>query len=105
MDEGFVQDRILALRLQKNISAQKMSGLLGLSEGYLNKIELKKAFPSWPAFFKIIDFMGVTAKDFFDTDAPNPARLKELLEEARELDDETLEYMIGLARKIRAKKK
>jgi DNA-binding XRE family transcriptional regulator len=105
MDAEFVRDRILELRLKAGISAQNLSVSIGLTENTINKIDRKISYPSWPTFFKICDFFRISAKDFFDTEAPNPARLNELLEEARGLDDETLEHMIGIARKLRVPKK
>ncbi len=101
LEKAYVGERIASLRMKKGVSAQDMSLSLGLSANYINKVELKKSYPSWEVFLNICEYFEIEPKDFFDTEITNPAQLNELIMEARGLDDETLGLMIGIARKVR----
>ena len=63
----FVSNRIYELRVKKNLSARGLSLLLGMSAGYINKIENGKTMPSLDMLFEICLYLNVTPLEFFKT--------------------------------------
>lgn len=97
--ESFIK-RLVQLRMNKGVSARDMSLSLGQSQSYINNIENGVNYPSMGTFFYLCDYLGVTPKEFFDTESENPAKQRELLEAVRDLSDEHLEHLIALARAL-----
>jgi transcriptional regulator with XRE-family HTH domain len=93
--------RLVALRQSKNVSARDMSLSIGQSPGYINNIENGINFPSMSTFFYICEYLGVTPKEFFDTDVVAPTKTKELLDAASRLTDEQLEHLIAIVKDLR----
>ena len=62
----FISNRIYQLRIEKGLSARELSLLLGMSSGYINKIENRKTMPSLQALFLICMFFDITPKEFFN---------------------------------------
>ena len=100
--EVFVPERIAQLRLQKNVSARDMSLSLGQAANYINSLENRKALPSMQSFFYICEYLGVTPQEFFDEGNACPVRLRELLDEAKRLDDNALGHLLALMRELNA---
>jgi len=105
MYEEYISERLARLRTQKGVSARDMSLSIGQADNYINTIENKKSLPSMTVFFAICEYLGVTPKDFFDEEAPNPGLLNELNSELKHLNDAALTNMLGLAREMRGTKK
>ncbi len=82
--------RLSELRQKKGISARKMSLSLGQCDNYINNIENGHNFPKMAIFFYICDYLGVTPGEFFDVDNRDPARVSELAEKMKGLNDEQL---------------
>jgi transcriptional regulator with XRE-family HTH domain len=104
LDESFLILRLASLRTKKGVSARDMSLSIGQSPNYINNIESRKSYPSMTFFYYICEYLGVTPGEFFDGDSVNPARLKELMDEMKRLDD-AREHMLALARGLNAKKR
>ncbi len=102
--EVFVPERIAQLRLQKNVSARDMSLSLGQAANYINSIENRKALPSMQSFFYICEYLGVTPQEFFDEGNACPVRLRELMDEAKHLDDNALGHLLALIRELSARR-
>lgn len=100
MDETFIQERIAQLRNKKGVSARDMSLTLGQSESYINTIENKKSLPSMSVFLYICEYFGITAKEFFDEGNKDPEKLKELIEDLKRLDDNSLSHIAGLVKEL-----
>ena len=98
--ETFIAERIAQLRGQKGVSARDMSLNIGQSENYINMIENRRAFPSMSVFFYICDYFGVTPQDFFEQDNAYPELLNDLIAVLKTLDADTLEHLLGIAKKI-----
>lgn len=98
---AFISGRIRTLREAKNIPAQSMSRELGYNASYINKIENRNAKPSIDGLFEICDYLEITFEDFFDTGMEYPDKIYELLECAKELDNEDIQILIDIAKKIR----
>lgn len=63
--EAKIGERLAQLRLIAKVSCREMSLAIGLSEGYINKIENGKTLPSMQNFFYICEYLDVTPKEFF----------------------------------------
>lgn len=101
MEQSDFIKRLVELRVSKGVSARDMSLSMGQSPGYINNIENGVNFPSMTAFFYICEYLGITPKEFFDTETPNPTKTNELLEATKGLSDEQLDNLISLAKNLR----
>ena len=102
MYEDFVPERLAKLRTQKGVSARDMSLSLGQANNYINNIENKKSLPAMQSFFYICEYLGVTPQEFFDEGNACPVRLRELMDEAKRLDDNALGHLLALMRELNA---
>ncbi len=100
--EEFLPQRLTQLRMQKNVSARDMSLSLGQANNYINSIENRKALPSMQSFFYICEYLGVTPQEFFDEGNACPVRLRELMDEAKRLDESALGHLLALMRELNA---
>ncbi len=100
MHENFVPERIAQLRAKKGVSARDMSLSLGQANNYINNIENKKSLPAMHSFFYICEYLGVTPKEFFDEENADPAALREFIREAKRLDAKSMEYILGIMKKM-----
>ncbi len=87
--------------MNKGVSARDMSLSLGQSQSYINNIECGKNLPSMTVFFYICDYLGITPKEFFDTETKNPTKAQELLEITKTLSNEKLDNLIALAKNLK----
>ena len=101
MEQSEFIKRLVTLRMNKGVSARDMSLSIGQSAGYINNIENGVNFPSMTVFFYICDYLGVTPKEFFDTDLQNPTKAQELLEAAKGLNNEQFDHLIFIAKNLR----
>lgn len=100
--EEFLPQRLTQLRMQRNVSARDMSLSLGQANNYINSIENRKALPSMQSFFYICEYLGVTPQEFFDEGNACPVRLRELMDEAKRLDESALVHLLALMRELNA---
>ena len=63
--QNYISNRIYQLRISKHMSARKLSLSLGMSSGYINKIENFKTIPSIPTLFEICLFFNMSLQEFF----------------------------------------
>ena len=96
MYENEFQTRLAQLREKKGVSARDMSLSIGQNPGYINNIETGKALPSMSGFFYICEYLQLSPKDFFDTDAKNPEKLNELIKDLKRLDDKQLDGIASI---------
>ena len=96
MYENEFQTRLAQLREKKGVSARDMSLSIAQNPGYINNIETGKALPSMSGFFYICEYLQLSPKDFFDTDAKNPEKLNELIKELKRLDDKQLDSIASI---------
>lgn len=104
MYDEFFAERLAKLREIKSISARDMSLSLGQNENYINKIENKRNLPSMSAFFNICEYLEVSPSEFFNEGINNPEAINNIVQELTKLDDDSLDYILGIARKINSKK-
>ena len=89
-------ERLSDLRIKKGVSARDMSLSLGQSESYINKIENKRTLPSMSGFFIICEYLGITPKDFFDTDISSPNQVQDIALAAQKLTGKQAEIILQL---------
>ena len=104
MYEDFVPERLAKLRTQKGVSARDMSLSLGQANNYINNIENKKSLPAMQSFFYICEYLGVTPQEFFDEGNTYPETLKEFIAEARQLDPQSMQYILGIMKELNSRK-
>jgi transcriptional regulator with XRE-family HTH domain len=92
--------RIAKLRIEKGISAQKMSVAIGRSRGYIAQLERKHNLPSMNEFFYLCDFLGITPREFFDEEIESPAIYLELMNNIKKLDTEQLTNINGIVKAL-----
>ena len=92
--------RLTQLREAKGVSARDMSLSIGQNAGYINAIENQKALPSMSVFFYICDYLGITPKEFFDTEVSDPTKTNELYALCRKLDAVQTEHLIALLKDL-----
>lgn len=96
----FIANRIRMLREAKEVSAQTMSIELGQNVSYINKIENKAAKPSIEGLYNICEYLGVNFDEFFDFDSEHPEKIKELLANIQNLEGDSLQLLIDIAKKL-----
>lgn len=104
MYEDFVPERLAKLRTQKGVSARDMSLSLGQANNYINNIENKKSLPAMQSFFYICEYLGVTPQEFFDEGNAYPEVMQEFIAEAKKLDAQSLENILGIMKNLNSKK-
>ena len=95
MDTAYIRERITALRLKKDVSEYKMSLDLGHSKSYVQSITSGRALPSWPEFFSICEYFGVTPRDVFDDQAVHPELLGRAIAGCKNLDESDLRLVVN----------
>lgn len=100
MNERFVRNRITELRIKKGVSEYKMSLDLGHSKSYVQSISSGKALPSFSEFLYICEYLGVTPKEFFDTDVVEPQLIRKLTSLAQQLSTEDVAVLINMAERL-----
>lgn len=101
MDKETFIKRLVALRMSKGVSARDMSLSLGQSAGYINNIENGVNLPSMTIFFYICEYLGITPREFFDTESTNPTKLNELTELAKGLSADKMDLVIKLTKEMK----
>ena len=96
-----LSDRLSSLRINKGVSAMDMSLSIGQSAGYINNIENGVNYPSMQVFFYICEYLGITPREFFDTDTVNPTLVSDLTEVTKGLNSEQLQNLINLAKGLK----
>lgn len=61
-----IQNRLTQLRMEKDVSARKMSLDLHLSESYMAQVERGIMLPSMDVFLSICEYFDVTPLQFFN---------------------------------------
>jgi transcriptional regulator with XRE-family HTH domain len=98
--EQLLIKRLAELRQKQGVSARDMSLSMNQNVNYINSIEHGKITPSMKAFFGICEFLNITPQDFFDTENSQPERLAALIETLKNLDDDALNLIAGVAQKM-----
>lgn len=98
-DKDF-QDRLAKLRCKKGVSARDMSLSIGQNAGYINNIETGKALHSMSGFFYICEYLNISPKEFFDEESDQPEKLRKIISNLKNLDDNTIEAIEIITEKL-----
>lgn len=94
------RQRLSELRIHQGISARDMSLSLGLSEGYINKVENGKMLPTMSTFFEICDYLDITPQEFFDYQEASPLEIHIAVEEMNKMNPEQRDRLIRIMKDI-----
>ena len=100
MDENFIRNRLTQLRMQKEVSEYKMSLDLGHSKSYIQSIVSGRAMPSMSEFLYICEYLGVTPREFFDTDTENPVLLEQMADALKSLSTSDLSLVLEIIERL-----
>ena len=98
--QEFVVNRIIKLRMSKDVSAREMSLDIGQNKNYITEIENDRFLPSMTIFSYICDYFKITPHDFFDAGNKYPAHLNELINTLKELDESDLQMIGSIAKRM-----
>ena len=99
----FLYKRITELRMKKGVSARDMSLSLGQSESYVNKIENKRALPSFAGFIYICEYFGITPQEFFDSQDSDPVQSNEIIAMIKKLPADQAEHILQVIKDLSEK--
>jgi transcriptional regulator with XRE-family HTH domain len=88
--KSFISKRITQLRQAKGVSARDMSLSMGQNVNYINLIENRRSDPSLDGLIYICEYFSVTLHEFFDEGNRQPARLNDLMEDVKRLNEKEL---------------
>ena len=100
MDCEFIAKRITELRMQKNISEQKMSFELGHSGNYIQLISSGKMMPSLKELFSICEFLEVSPALFFNEDIEVPAMVQRGIDALNLMKEKDLELIVPILERL-----
>lgn len=100
MERSFVGERITQLRMEKNVSENRMSLDLEMGHGYIHNITSGNALPSMEVFFRICDYFGVTPQEFFHASSRDSQLICEAQQELRRLNRRDLRAFVYLLRRF-----
>ncbi len=101
MDKEKFINRLVQLRMNKNVSARDMSLSMGQSPNYINHIENGVNLPSMTAFFYICEYLNISPQEFFDTQNTAPEITRELLNASKGLDIESMRYIVEVVKRMK----
>lgn len=96
--EEILRQRLDSLRLKAELSEYQLSLALGMSKGYIQQISSGRALPSMKHFFEICEYFKLSPSEFFDIKNRDPQLTDELVEVARNLNDEQMKLLISIAK-------
>ena len=104
MYEETIRQRIVELRLKKNVSQREMSLSLGQNDSYINRIENGLALPSMQVFLYICEYFDITPKEFFDNETADPVQIREIVGNMKKLNEQTLNALGTLIKELADKR-
>lgn len=90
IDAQFIRNRITELRMQKDVSEREMSFALGKGHSYIHNIVAGIALPHMSNFLDICDYFEVTPYEFFNPNVEDPAALRKLYNQLKQLPPDEL---------------
>ena len=89
-DALFIRNRITELRMKKDVSEREMSFGLGKGHSYIHNIIAGVALPHMSNFLDICDYFEITPYEFFDPNVEDPATLRKIYNQLKQLSPEEL---------------
>ena len=107
MEIKYIQNKITELRIKRGLSAYELSYQLGHSKNYIHNIVSGYSQTTVNELLYIIDFFGMTPRDFFDEEYEyaDPVLAKNIIDAMRGMSKEnlvSLAHLVNLVRGIEA---
>ena len=107
MEIKYIQNKITELRIKRGLSAYELSYQLGHSKNYIHNIVSGYSQTTVNELLYIIDFFGMTPRDFFDEEYEyaDPVLGKNIIDAMRGMSKEnlvSLAHLVNLVRGIEA---
>ncbi len=97
MEINELVERIAFIRTRANLSARKLSILIGKTDGYIHNLEQARSFaPTFETFCAILKACNVSFEEFFYPKIENYKRDKELLELLKTAPDEKRDIALAI---------
>lgn len=105
MDMDYIRKRITQLRMARGLSEYQLSYNLGHSKNYIHNIVTGHSQPSLIELLYLIDYLGVTPRDFFDEEQQykEPILAKEIMEGIKGLDKNDLDAVSRVVQQLNNK--
>ncbi|WP_249029632.1 helix-turn-helix domain-containing protein [Tannockella kyphosi] len=101
MNEEYVGNRLMQLRMKKGVSARDMSLSIGQNENYINNIENYKTSPSLQGLFYISEYLEITPEQFFSSEQQNPKQVQSIIDIIKTMNDDDLALILALIERIK----
>ena len=97
----FIKNRIAQLRIEKNISASKMSEALGNNRNYINQIENGVNRPSLEGLTYILEYFNITAMEFFNDKKSTSLVQQELINYIYDASQEDVQAILNFVKRFK----
>jgi len=98
-----IGERIAYFRTSKGLTVNKLANLSGISQSYLRDIELgKNNNPTVEILVCLCQTLGISLKEFFDTDSDISFKDEPIIEEIFQLTPAQREYLRTFLKSFRA---
>ena len=95
MDINTLIDRLAYVRLRANLSARKLSLMIGKNAGYIHMLEQNRNFaPSFETLIDILDCCNTTVEEFFYYDIEEYKKDKPILDLLRSVKDQEKKHAV-----------
>ena len=96
--------RLQQLRAEKGVSQTAMSLALGFTKNYIYNLESDYAYPTFPHFFAICEYLDVTPAEFLQIEPETTGKEDDLFDVVDGLDNDQMDQIITFAKKIKENK-
>lgn len=98
----YIRSKITELRVKRGITEYQMSKELGHGKNYIRNIVIGHSRPSITELFYIIDYLGVTPRDFFDEqqEYKNPILARSIMDGIKDLSDKDLQLVLQMIERL-----
>ena len=93
--------RLRQLRMEKGVDAKAMSFDLGMTKNYIYNIETERSYPSMTQFFSICEYFNIAPYDFLLFEPKTTGKQEELLDVITGWDNEKMDRLIAIAKKMK----
>lgn len=98
-----IGERIAFFRAAKGLTVNRLATLSGISQSYLRDIEIGKNHnPTIELLECLCDTLGISLKDFFDTDSTNKIQDDPLIHEIYQLNPEQRKNLEAFLKSMRS---
>ncbi len=100
-----IKHRFATIRYSKGLTAQQLADKMEITVQCLNQIECGKRLPSIEVLFHFCQATNISLKEFFDEDLKYPAQYQALIPYMCDLNEDELQDIIAIIKRIVKNKK